>query len=257
LTADEPNAILPNSITKREKIMKLLSEGTHTARNIAKMADTTEAYVWKEKSRLKTSGLLVKQDTELVSKTRRINIFSGNSSLLSIPQANGEVVKIIYREFGLGKTPPQIISQYGFHPELVEIEYQRFLRFQKEYDICTLQRRFLRNHEQYIVQIANNNEVVNSLIQKQRKDGKMDADELISLINSILDEKYKDGKISAINDLMNNIPPLGWQTGRCINCNGAYSGCFENTALKVRITVSDTFIPMIHHSCKSTNSIQA
>lgn len=67
MTADEPTTILPNSITKREKIIKLLSEGTHSTRNIAKMADTTEAYVWKEKSRLKTSGLLVKQDTEVVS----------------------------------------------------------------------------------------------------------------------------------------------------------------------------------------------
>jgi hypothetical protein len=252
LTADEPTAI-----TKREKIMRLLSEGTHSTRNIAKMADTTEAYVWKEKSRLKTSGLLVKQDTEVVSKTRRIDIFSSNNSLLSIPQANHEDVKIIYREFGLGRTPAHIISEYGFHPELVEMEYQRFLRFQKEYDIYTLQRKFLQNYEQYILQAANNNEAVNSLVQKHRKDGKLDADELISLINSVVDEKYKVGKISAVNDLINSIPPLGWQTARCINCNGAYSGCFENTTNKLRITVTDTSIPVIHKSCPRTNSVQA
>ena len=70
------------------------------------------------------------------------------------------------------------------------MEYQRFLKFQKEYDIYTLQRKFLQNYEQYIFQAANNNEAVNSLVQKHTKDGKLDADELISLINSVLDEKY-------------------------------------------------------------------
>ena len=46
-------------------MIKLLSEGNYTAKNIAKMVGTTEAYVWKEKSKLKTAGLLIKRDTEV------------------------------------------------------------------------------------------------------------------------------------------------------------------------------------------------
>jgi hypothetical protein len=257
LTADEPTAIIPTpSLTKREKIIKLLVEGTHSTKNIAKIADTTEAYVWKEKSRLKTSGLLVRQDTEVVSKTRRVNIFSSSDSLLSIPQAGLEDVKIIYRELGLGRTPSQIISEYGFHPELVEIEHQRFLRFEKQYDIYTLQKKIFQYYEQDIYRAANNNEAVSLLVQKHRKDGKLDADELIGLINSTLDAKYKEGKISAINDLIKNIPPLGWHTARCINCNGPYTRSFEDSTNKLRITVTDTYIPMTHSSCPPTNSMQ-
>lgn len=255
MAADEHTPILP-TLTKREKIGKLLSEGTHSTKNIAKMADTTEAYVWKEKSRLKTSGLLVRQDTEVISKTRRVsNIFSSSDSLLSIPQAGLEDVKIIYRELGHGRTPSQIISEYGFHPELVEIEYQRFLRFEKEYDIYTLQRKFFQYYEQEIFRAANNNEAVSSLVQKHRKDGKLDAEELITLIKSTHDEKYKEGKTSMLNDLINKIPPLGWQTGRCINCNGLYSGCFEDPTNKLRVIVTDTVYPMIHLGC--ANRVQA
>jgi DNA-binding CsgD family transcriptional regulator len=42
---------LPNSTSKREQIIKLLSEGNHSTKNIARIVGTTEAYVWKEKSK--------------------------------------------------------------------------------------------------------------------------------------------------------------------------------------------------------------
>lgn len=249
MTANEPTPILGDSITKREKIIKLLYQGTHTTKNIAKMANTTEAYVWKEKSRLKMSGHLVRHDKEIISKTRQINIFSTNNSLLSVPQVDPEGVRTIYREFGLGRTPPQIISEYGFHPELVEIEYQRFLRFEKEYDIYTLERKFFQNYEKDLLNA--NNYTVNSLVQKYKKDGKLGADEFISLINVILNEKYRVGKISAIYDLINNIPPAGWQAARCMNCYEPLSGCMEDPENKLRITVTNTFQPVTHNTpCK-------
>jgi predicted transcriptional regulator len=59
---------LQDSTTKREQIIKLLSEGNHSTKNIARMVGTTEAYVWKEKSKLKTSGLLITRDTEVISR---------------------------------------------------------------------------------------------------------------------------------------------------------------------------------------------
>ena len=34
---------------------------------------------------------------------------------------------ILYREFKSGKKPIDILAEYGFHPEAVEIEYRRFI----------------------------------------------------------------------------------------------------------------------------------
>jgi DNA-binding CsgD family transcriptional regulator len=42
--------IVPESTNKREQIIKLLSEGNQSTKNIARIVGTTEAYVWKEMS---------------------------------------------------------------------------------------------------------------------------------------------------------------------------------------------------------------
>jgi biotin operon repressor len=123
-------------------IIKLLSEGNRSTKDIARIAGTTEAYVWKEKSKLKTAGLLISSDTEVISKSSQLNIYT-NNSLLSVPQLDAEGLKKLYGEFVIGKKPAQVIAEYGFHPDLVENEYQRFLRF-VEYNIDALQKKFFR-----------------------------------------------------------------------------------------------------------------
>lgn len=54
-----PYSTIPTTTSKREKIRQLLSEGNHSAKDIARIVRTTEAYVWKEKSKLKTAGFLI------------------------------------------------------------------------------------------------------------------------------------------------------------------------------------------------------
>jgi hypothetical protein len=99
--------------------------GNHSAKDIARRVGTTEAYVSKEKSKLKTAGLLISRDTEVISKTSQLKIYTSNS-LLNVPQLDPEGLRKLYSEFGVGKKPDEIIVQYGFHAELVENEYQRF-----------------------------------------------------------------------------------------------------------------------------------
>jgi len=150
----------------------------------------------------------------------------------------------LYTEFRLGKRPAQVISEYGFHPELVESEYQRFLRLENEYDTYTLQIKFFQTFEQEL--LSSKNKEVNLLVEKYRKDGKLVADDFIGLIKMILNEGYIVGKVSAIDDVMNNIPPVGWEAGRCINCNDVLKQCMENPTKKSRIILSDTSIPLTH-----------
>jgi hypothetical protein len=77
-------------------------------------------------------------------------------------------------------------------------------------------------------------------------DGKLVADEFLALMKVLTNERYQVGKDSAIQDLMNNIPPKGWEAGRCLNCNGPISHCMEQPIKKSRIMISDTSIPLTH-----------
>jgi hypothetical protein len=137
------------------------------------MVGTTEAYIWKEKSKLKTRGLLIRRDTEVISRkshealsvtTSPVNRILGAETLprikhlnfqpsntfLNVPQLGTEGLKKLYSEFRTGKKPTQIIAENGFHPELVENEYQRFSRF-TEHDVDVLQRQFFADFNQELV----------------------------------------------------------------------------------------------------------
>jgi DNA-binding CsgD family transcriptional regulator len=60
----EPLALPEDSTNKKKMILRLLSEGRYSTKDIARIVGTTEAYVSKEKSKSKTAGLLVRRDTQ-------------------------------------------------------------------------------------------------------------------------------------------------------------------------------------------------
>ena len=123
----EPLPLPQDSTNKRKMILRLLSEGRYYAKDIARIVGTTKAYVWKEKNKSKTAGLLVRRDTQVISKTSQLSIYS-NNSLLNVPQLDTEGLRKLYGELLNGKKPQEIIAENGFHPELVESENQRFQR---------------------------------------------------------------------------------------------------------------------------------
>ncbi len=103
----EPLA-LPEDSTNKMMILRLLSEGKYSTKDIARIVGTTEAYVWKEKSKSKTAGLLVRRDTQVVSKTSRLSIYS-NNSLLNVSQLDTEGLRKLYGELLNGKKPQKIM----------------------------------------------------------------------------------------------------------------------------------------------------
>ena len=236
------------STNKKEQIIKLLSEGNHSTKNIARIVGTTEAYVWKEKSKLKTRGILISRDTEVISKTSQLNIYS-NNTLLSIPQLDTEGLKKLYSEFSTGKKPVEIIAENGFHPEVVENEYQRFSRLTGD-DVAALQRKFFIDFNQDLVTSINNN-TTKPLVEKYNKDGKLTIDEFITLIKLMFNEKYKVWRDSVIHNITNGILPDEWKVETCINCNKPITGAMMHPTKKLRITISDNSNPMIHPSCRA------
>ena len=61
---------------------------------------------------------------------------------LNVPDLDSEGIKKLYTEFNAGKKPPNIIADHGFHPEVVEKEYQRFMKM-NERDIDVLQNKII------------------------------------------------------------------------------------------------------------------
>jgi hypothetical protein len=142
----------PNN--KKEQILDLLAEGKLSVKEIARIVDTTEANVYKEKSKAK--GLFIRRKTrsdEMVMVAGDVDTSSlpsrrlkseGNHHYpyLNIPDLDPEGIKKLYTEFNAGKKPPNIIADHGFHPEVVEKEYQRFMKM-NERDIDVLQNKVI------------------------------------------------------------------------------------------------------------------
>jgi hypothetical protein len=141
-----PTDLSKNGASKREKIREMLSAvENYNPQEIAEIVGTTPANVWKEKSKLKTEGLILR------SQRRRLQVSERKDEMVIIPGdgrrkvssdfynysphyrffnirgLDEEGLKTLYSELKDGKKPADIIAQYGFHPEVVEKEYQRFL----------------------------------------------------------------------------------------------------------------------------------
>jgi hypothetical protein len=141
----------PNN--KKEQILDLLAKGL-SVKEIARIVHTTEANVYKEKS--KSKGLFVRRKTrsdEMVMVAGDLDTSSlpsgrlkpdGNHHYpyLNVPDLDSEGIKKLYSEFKAGKKPPDIIADHGFHPEVVEKEYQRFMKM-NERDIDILQNKII------------------------------------------------------------------------------------------------------------------
>jgi hypothetical protein len=151
--------------TKREYIRQLVQSNHnnhYSDDDIARIAHTSKQYVWKEKSRMVSEGLLVSRrrtvkitaerndvTTTLVlsqaaansqegrraavpiSSSARTNARSnteGYARHLNIPPVDSEGIKKLYTEFKNKKRPVDIIAEHGFPPAVVEVEYKRFFK---------------------------------------------------------------------------------------------------------------------------------
>jgi biotin operon repressor len=251
---NNPIPVSNNSENKREKIAKLLSEGNHSDKEIARLVGTSEGYVWKEKSKMKTAGVLISRNTEVISNTSQLNIYAA-PTLVNLPPLGPVEFMKLYSEFRIGKKPAEIISVYGFHPDIVEFEYQRFLRLE-EYDIHYLQRKFFE-YFRHDLPAATKNPEVSLLIEKYEKDGKLGIYEFINLIRIMLNESNRLGRLSTIDDLTRGIAPHGWENEKCMNCNGPIRTCMLESSRGLRIIISDNKAVLTHTSfgflCDKTN----
>lgn len=183
----EPVYLGEKPINKKEQIINLLAEGKLSVKEIARTVHTTEANVYKERS--KARGLLIRRktrsdemvmvagdvDTPSLSSRRLKSEGNHHYQYLNIPDLDSEGIKKLYTEFKEGKKPADIIADHGFHPEVVEKEYQRFMKL-NERDIDILQSKIISD---FVKRPSKNTK---PLLEKYKTTGFLTHYELFELI---------------------------------------------------------------------------
>jgi hypothetical protein len=201
MTPDLPSGRPPS---KRQRIKELFDTGkNYSALQIAEAVGTTPANVYKEKSKQKAAGLRSPNHSKTAETNHSTDelIFSPEDArrraksdaygyshhyrFLDIPELDEEGLKILYTEFTNGKKPANIISQHGFHPEVVEKEYQRFFRLNQHEIIGSFQNQIVES-----LSCMDNT----SLTEKLTKDGHLSVNEFIELIELKLASSIELGK---------------------------------------------------------------
>ena len=191
----EPSYVGEKPNNKKEQIIALLSEGKLSAKDIARIVHTTEANVYKEKS--KARSLLIRRKTrsdEMVMvagesdsiglPSQRLKPDGNHYQYLNIPDLDEDGIKKLYTEFKDGKKPADIIANHGFHPEVVEKEYQRFLKM-NERDIDVFQSKIISNV------VKRPSKYTRALLAKYKAKGFLTDSELSELYSLKLKEDYE------------------------------------------------------------------
>lgn len=236
-------SIKPES--KRQQIWRLVSEG-HPPKDIAVKLNTSVENVWKEKSLLKSrGGLVVSRSTTQQSKKQNETILFSpgleqvdrhstelqkvNSRkrsgpidyLLDIPLLSSDDLKTIYREFKAGKKPIDIMAEYGFHPEAVEIEYRRFKDL-SERDSDELLRSIMLNvtGKGYEKEPARNS-TIKKLIEDYHQKGYLTNMEILELLGQYTKEEVDQRLDFMVFDQSSRLPS-GFRRLRCSNCDNKH-----------------------------------
>jgi len=191
---------LPERSTSKRKIIRdmLTHDKDYSAHEIAKVVGTTPGNVWKEKSKLKANGLQIgsqsrrrgqvsesKDETIIIPQDGRrratpdIYNYNHHYRFLNIRDLDEDGLKTLYTELKDGKKPVDIIAQHGFHPEVVEKEYQRYSRLNEHNILGSFQKKIVES----LSCIGNM-----TLTSKLEKEGHLSVNEFIELIERRLNQ---------------------------------------------------------------------
>jgi hypothetical protein len=218
----EPSYVGEKPNNKKEQIIALLSEGKLSVKDIARIVHTTEANVYKEKS--KARGLFIRKKTrsdEMVMvagesdsislSSRRLKPDGNHYQYLNIPDLDADGIKKLYTEFKDGKKPADIIANHGFHPEVVEKEYQRFLKM-NERDIDIFQSKAILNV------VKRPSRYTKPFLEKYKAKGFLTDSELSELYALKLRQDY-ERQIDTWGFDATAYLPRGWLRIKCTVCN--------------------------------------
>jgi hypothetical protein len=214
--------------SKRDKILEMLSQG-HDVDYIASKLKTTKQNVYKEKSKQKSleygkGNFRLRHAMQSKRRPKRIpdselgktqdSILDDNpqyGSYKTLRRPTKKEYSILFTEFLAGKKPEEIIAEHGIDPEIVEKEYQRFLKL-RGMDILELQRTILKLSNTYSSHLK-------PLINKLETGTMLSNEEVMELVNSGCNNHV----LKLISDVTARLPGLIVRP-LCSRCNRYFNG---------------------------------
>jgi hypothetical protein len=266
------SAYLPHTGTnKKQRIWALVSDGKYSSDQIASMVGTSKEYVWKETSRCRKStiatGLVLSRKTTQLSKRKDetsillqgVDQIGGNGTkdisvsnsrvrmtpadsfhldskpdrFLNTIKKESEDLKILYGEFKAGKKPVDVIAEYGYNPDVVEFEYQRFMRLSgKDFDALL----------KYIVIDCNKYFAPKGLlIDRYYGEGQLQNEDIYDLLMLKREHEWLSRLDLSMFDptetLPNNVVKL-----KCSSCNTPIPGALLGATYDIGISIRNQYI---------------
>lgn len=236
--------------------MLLDNDNKYSAREIARSVGTTEGNVFKEKSRLKATGVLSDQRLSFFShsvgdetltlaraEAKTLVTRPDFAPLTEIPPLKPEDLKKLYVEFQNGMTPVQVIAGNGFNPMLVEHEHNRFCRM-NGLDLKPLV------HELIEAFNLDKNELSDPHIQKTVRDGITSNDDIRKLIEIISNSSYSKGELSVIERMRNGDSVGTFKPLTCSMCRVPMRGAMIEPDSEIGRKVHESIGPgAVHDKC--------
>ena len=226
LMSKEPLPGKATEKTKKDQIEYYLGQNL-SAPDIANLVGTSLGNVYKETALLrqragkavltKSKNMSVVTKTELgsskISESEKLRLEVEHTGLVAVPGLEQADIKIIYQEFTKGKKPGQILAEYGFNPEAVEIEYHRFLRMNHQDRDELITRIFAQV-------VTEDSEVAARFLARYEKKKGLENEDLLKLLkeqNILQHDKGVDAILESVVDT-SRILPIGWARLTCSIC---------------------------------------
>ena len=267
------SAYLPYTGTnKKQRIWALVSDGKYSSDQIASMVGTTIEYVWKETSRCRKSttatGLVLSRKTTQLSKrkdetsillqgddqiggngTKDISVSNSRVRMtpadsfhldskpdrfLNTTKMESEDLKIY--KFKAGKKPVDVIAEYGYNPDVVEFEYQRFMRLSgKDFDALL----------KYIVidcgKIFAPQGDLRLLIDKYYREGQLQNEDIYDLLMLKHDHEWLSRLDLSMIDPTETLPSSVVKL-KCSFCNTSIPGALLGATYDIGISIRNQYI---------------
>ena len=238
--------------------MLLDNDNKYSAREIARTVGTTEGNVFKEKSKLKATGILTDKRLSVFShsvgdetltlaraEARTLVTRPDLGPLTDIPPLGQEDLKKMYSEFQNGKSPVEVIAANGFNPMLVEHEYNRF---------CRMNGLNLRSlaHELVDVLKTTNNGLSAFLLQEIEQDGITCNEDIRELFEFASTSSYSGGELSVIKRMRNGDSIDSFSPFVCSICHKPMRGAIIEPESEIGRKLLQSFgSGAMHDSCIS------
>jgi hypothetical protein len=251
--------------TKRELIAKMLldADSDFSVQQIAAKLGTTKGNVWKEKSILRSMGILEKHnmgvfsgtaegDTIAVarSETKMLVQQTSYRSLTDLPPLDKEELKQLYIEFKCGKSPSDIIAENGFHPTLVEYEHKRFIRL-NNLDIPRILRQLISKFS------LKDDRTLIPVLQKIEKNGIPSTQEMEMVFDSVERSSYLEGEKSVIERMNTGEPIYPYTHFQCEICHQPIVGAMTNGGTEIGRNIRQVLWRPVHSECNNRGGIKA